>query len=193
MATRRLRRGRPVEPLADNPQRWELAFVERGIRAAVAEGMSPLRAIDTYVTWRAVLSGVAQTHHQDDNLESHRRGRPGDWVIMTKPSPTLLKMLKAKHEEDSEWEWHSENAFRPEIRSMEKKLSRIRENDPDRLRVMVDVCELYLSGKVGEARQLAASIREAENFEGKLSQILRWVTVRFGYPFGQMLRHTITF
>jgi hypothetical protein len=194
MATRRACRGRPEAQFAENPQQWELAFVERGIRAFVMEGNSPLQAISAYVTWQAVLRGVARTvHHQDDNLEAHRRGRLGDWVTMTKLSPKLLATLKAKHEKDYDWDWHTENAFRPEIRSVEKKLSRIRKNDPDRLQVMVDICELYLSGKIREARQLATSIREAENFEGELRRILGWVTVRFGHPFGQTLRHTITY
>jgi hypothetical protein len=112
---------------------------------------------------------------------------------MTKLSPRLLKMIEDKHVKDSEWEWDSANVFRPEIISMEKKLSRVRKNDPERLQIMINVCELYLSGEIGDAHQLAASIGEAENFRRELSRILGWVTVRFGHPFGQTLRHTMVF
>jgi hypothetical protein len=194
MSPRRPKRGRPPRPLAENPEQLELAFVERGIRANVAKGISPLQTISDYVTWQAVLRGIARpVYRQDDNLESHRRRRPGDWIKMTKVSPRLLKMIEDKHIKDSTWEWDSRNVFRPEIISMEQKLRRVRKNDSERLQVLVDICELYLSGEIGEARQLASSIGQVENFERELRRILGWVTIRFGYPFGQTLMHTIVF
>jgi hypothetical protein len=169
--------GRPPIPFAGDPRGWELALTEWTVRALVAEGCSRLRAIDSYVTWHALMKGAARILlRPDGELEAeHRHKRPGFWVYATAVSPKLLAALIAKHVKDSDWEYHSENAFRPEVRSLDKKLSAINKTDPRRLQLMVDAWEQYTLLNREGARRIAASIGEAETFERERLRLLqRW-------------------
>jgi hypothetical protein len=158
------RYGRRPLPLAKDPRRWELAFIERATRVGSVLKIPELRIIDTFVTLQFLLKGKAKiVDFSDDNLESHRRGRPGFWIWM--PNSKHLAALQNPH--GSYWG----NAFRPYIENMGKKLReyRKRSDDARRLQLMADIWELCLLGKrVDKARRLAASIREVEYFEEKM-------------------------
>ncbi len=154
--------GRPPMPLADDPDRWALAFVERAIRATAAQGIKELRIIDTYVTWQLGVPVVDAANL--DRLEPYRRGRPGFWVWM--PESKHLAALKC-----SPAPWRYEHAFRPYIDDLRARLRRYRRRDDDarRLRIMADVWEICLRGnRIDKARRLAASIGEAEFFEEEM-------------------------
>ncbi len=155
-------------PLADAPDRWDLAFVERGIRAGRAEGIPQLRIIDTFVTWQR---GKRVEKASDlDRLEPLRRGRPGLWMWMPETESKHLAALEDCNKRPPA-PWRYQHAFRPHIDDLRAKLRRYRRRPDDaaRLRVMVDIMELCLLGtKVDKARRLAASLGEAEYFEEKM-------------------------
>ncbi len=166
-AARRL--GRRPMALADDPDRWELGFVHRAARAAAAQRICELRIIDTFVTLRFVVHGDARIiEHPDNNLESHRRGRPDVWVWM--PKSKHLAALKS-YNERLPAPWRYQNAFRPVIDDLRAKLRRYRQREEDarRLGTMADIWEICLCGKrIDKARRLAASIGEAGFFEEKM-------------------------
>jgi hypothetical protein len=193
--------GRPPKSFAEDPSRWEMALIGWTVQEHSADGFSPLRAISSYVTWHALARGEARIRlYAHEELETeHRRKQPGFWVDMTAPPPKLLEMLKAKHDKDSDWDYDSENAFRPEIISVEKKLRRIRRADPSRFQIMIDAWTQFAIGNLDAARLLVASINDVQFFDHEWRRLTRApalcceFTARFGYPLGSSLRDSITF
>ncbi len=149
--------------LAADPARWELAFVERGIRAGAAQGIKKLRIIDTFVTLKFVTAGDALIVEHSDNLELFRRDLPF-WVrkLDDKGSPPESNRPRT---------WRYGNAFRPFIDDCGRKLRRYhkREDDAARLQTMANIWEICLRGnRIDKARRLAASIGEVEFFEEEM-------------------------
>ena len=155
--------GRPFKPLARDPNRWALAFVERAIRAGAAAGYSELRIIDTFVTGQ--FGRIVET---PENLERLRRDQLlYVWMRGSRLPPWRMKQSPSDRCET----WRYKNAFRPFIDDLRRKLRRHRgrNDDANRLRTMADILEICLIGKrIDKARRLAASIGEAEYFEEKL-------------------------
>jgi hypothetical protein len=149
-------------PLSKDPDKWELAFIERGIRAGKAEGMRELHMIDQYVTAKYGVP-VDRPNH----LELYRRGRPGIWMHM--PRSKHLAALEENNRRPPA-QWRYEHAFRPIIDDLRRKLRRYRKPGPDacRLTTMADIIELCMCGAYDEARRLASSIDESAYLEGKL-------------------------
>jgi hypothetical protein len=150
----------PSMPLANDPDRWALAFVERGIRAGTAQGISELRIIDTFVSLKR--GGLLRT---PDNLERFRSGRPFRvWTPPLRLPPWRVKQGLSDRCES----WRYKNAFRPYVDDFRSKLRRYRKRDDDarRLRTMADIWEICLRGnRVDKARRLAASIGETKHLE----------------------------
>jgi hypothetical protein len=149
-------------PLANDPNRWELAFVERGIRAAAAQGIKGLRVIDTFVTLDFAKRGIAKIVETPENLECFARDQPYRVWMPDKRLPPESYRYGI---------WRYRNSFRPFIDDLRRKLCRYRkrEDDAKRLQTMADIWELCLLGKrVDKARRLAALIGEAEHFEEEM-------------------------
>jgi hypothetical protein len=144
-------------PLAKDPDRWELAFVERAIRVGAVLGIAELRIIDTYVTRK--LGTIVLNPLDLGRLEPLRRGRPGFWMWM--PESKHLAALQMRNKRLPA-PWRYEHAFRPPIDDVGRTLRRYRrrEEDARQLQAMIDVWEICLGGDVAEiedARRLALS------------------------------------
>jgi hypothetical protein len=156
--------GRPYVPLAEDPQRWALAFLERGILAGKAKGLSESQTIDTYVTM--TRGKIVET---TDNLERRARGEPFFCWTM----PDLLPPWRIQQDPSAKTRSpRYKNAFSPHIDNLRTgplRRYRNRSDDANRLRIMADIVELCLRGKrIDKARRLAVSIDETEYFEEKL-------------------------
>jgi hypothetical protein len=156
--------GRPYIPLAEDPQRWSLAFLERGIRAGKAVGLSESRIIDTYVTM--TRGKIVET---SENLKLLAREEP--FYCWT--TPELLPPWRVQQDPSAKTRSpRYENAFSPHIDNLRTGPLRRYRNRPDdvnRLHTMADIVELCLRGKrVDKARRLSASIGETQYFEEHL-------------------------
>jgi hypothetical protein len=156
--------GRPYVPLAEDPQRWALAFLERGIRAGKAVGLTELHMIDTYVTMTR-----GKIVARPENLERLARDEPFYcWTTPELLPPWRIQQGPSARTRDDRYE----NAFRPHIDNLRTgplRRYRNRSDDANRLRIMADIVEICLGGKrIDKARRLAASIDETEYFEERI-------------------------
>jgi hypothetical protein len=153
------KRGQPKKPFAQDPDRWDLALIERHVLAGKLWGYRELKMHESLATL-----AVGAIERTPENIARFEAGLPTRFWM------PLHKKFKQPPAERAQigYPWRMKSPFHPLADDVRRKLWRIRKEDRRRLRAMVATWEAAICGDFDEARRLATSIGDAEAFEADL-------------------------
>jgi hypothetical protein len=152
-------RGQPEKPFAQDPDRWDLALVERHVLVGKLMGYSKLSMEDFLAT--LAVGAIVRT---PENLACFENDLP-TWFYM--PPHKKFPQPPAERAQIG-WPWRVKTPFHPLADDSRGRRRRIRKEDPERLLIMVATWDAAISGDFDEARRLAGSIGDLEAFEADL-------------------------